>query len=120
LPDENERSTKDTVNEVVLRVADAKARDVGRGKVRIDSEVMRKLSLNVGDIIEIEGKKRTAAIVWPAYIEDQGAGIIRMDGLIRRNAGVGIGDKVVVRKAKVFPAQMVRLAPESFTYINRP
>jgi transitional endoplasmic reticulum ATPase len=115
LPDENERSTKDTVNEVVLRVADAKARDVGRGKVRIDSEVMRKLSLNVGDIIEIEGKKRTAAIVWPAYIEDQGAGIIRMDGLIRRNAGVGIGDKVVVRKAKVFPAQMVRLAPESFT-----
>jgi transitional endoplasmic reticulum ATPase len=115
LPDENERSTKDAVNEVALRVADAKARDVGRGKVRIDSEVMRKLNLNVGDIVEIEGKKRTAAIVWPAYIEDQGAGIIRMDGLIRRNAGVGIGDKVVVRKAKVSPAQMVRLAPESFT-----
>jgi len=115
LPDENEKSARDTVNEVVLRVADAKARDVGRGKVRIDSEVMRKLNLNVGDVVEIEGKKRTAAIVWPAYIEDQGAGIIRMDGLIRRNAGVGIGDKVVVRKAKVSPAQMVRLAPESFT-----
>jgi transitional endoplasmic reticulum ATPase len=115
LPDENEKSAKDTVNEVVLRVADAKARDVGRGKVRIDSEVMRKLNLNVGDIVEIEGKKRTAAIVWPAYIEDQGAGIIRMDGLIRRNASVGIGDKVIVRKAKVSPAQMVRLAPESFT-----
>ena len=115
MSDENEKSTKDAVNEIVLRVADAKARDVGRGKVRIDSEVMRKLNLNVGDVVEIEGKKRTAAIVWPAYIEDQGAGIVRMDGLIRRNAGVGIGDKVVVRKAKVSPAQMVRLAPESFT-----
>jgi len=115
LPDENEKSAKDTMNEVVLRVADAKARDVGRGKVRIDSEVMRKLNLNVGDIVEVEGKKKTAAIVWPAYIEDQGAGIIRMDGLIRRNAGVGIGDKVIVRKAKVSPAQMIRLAPESFT-----
>jgi len=115
LPDENEKSARDTVNEIVLRVADAKARDVGRGKVRIDSEVMRKLNLNVGDVVEIEGKKRTAAIVWPAYIEDQGAGIIRMDGLIRRNAGVSIGDKVVVRKAKVSPAQMIRLAPESFT-----
>jgi len=115
LPDENEKSAKDTVNEVVLRVADAKARDVGRGKVRIDSEVMRKLNLNVGDVVEVEGKKKTAAIVWPAYIEDQGAGIIRMDGLIRRNAGVGIGDKVIVRKAKVSPAQMIRLAPESFT-----
>ncbi len=115
MPDESEKSAKDSVNEVVLRVADAKARDVGRGKVRIDSEVMRKLNLNVGDVVEVEGKKRTAAIVWPAYIEDQGAGIIRMDGLIRRNAGVGIGDKVIVRKAKVSPAQMVRLAPESFT-----
>ncbi len=115
MPDENEKSAKDTMNEVVLRVADAKARDVGRGKVRIDSEVMRKLNLNVGDIVEVEGKKKTAAIVWPAYIEDQGAGIIRMDGLIRRNAGVGIGDKVIVRKAKVSPAQMIRLAPESFT-----
>ncbi|MEM0217588.1 MAG: CDC48 family AAA ATPase [Candidatus Nezhaarchaeales archaeon] len=115
MSDENEGPTKDSVSESVLRVADAKARDVGRGKVRIDSEVMRKLNLNVGDIIEIEGKKKTAAIVWPAYIEDQGAGIIRMDGLIRRNAGVSIGDKVVIRKAKVSPAQIVRLAPESFT-----
>ncbi|RLF07465.1 MAG: AAA family ATPase [Thermoprotei archaeon] len=115
MANEGERSTRDSVNEVTLRVADAKARDVGRGKVRIDSEVLRRLNLNVGDVVEIEGKKKTAAIVWPAYIEDQGAGIIRMDGLIRRNAGVSIGDKVVVRKAKVSPAQMVRLAPESFT-----
>ncbi|MDW8049995.1 MAG: AAA family ATPase, partial [Nitrososphaerota archaeon] len=110
-----EESTKDFTTEVTLKVADAKARDVGRGKVRIDSEVLRKLNLNVGDIVEIEGKKRTAAIVWPAYIEDQGAGIIRMDGLIRRNASVSIGDKVIVRRAKVSPAQIVRLAPESFT-----
>ena len=115
MPNEEKEPSKDSVNEVTLRVADAKARDVGRGKVRIDSEVLRKLNLNVGDVVEIEGKKKTAAIVWPAYIEDQGAGIIRMDGLIRRNAGVSIGDKVIVRKAKVSPAQMVRLAPESFT-----
>ncbi|MDI9620116.1 MAG: CDC48 family AAA ATPase [Candidatus Nezhaarchaeota archaeon] len=115
MTNDEEKSTKDSANEAILKVADAKARDVGRGKVRIDSEVLRKLSLNVGDVVEIEGKKKTAAIVWPAYIEDQGAGIIRMDGLIRRNAGVSIGDKVAVRKAKVSPAQMVRLAPESFT-----
>ncbi len=103
------------VKEIVLRVADAKARDVGRGKVRIDLEAMRKIGVSPGDIVEIEGKKRTAAVVWPAYTEDQGSNFIRMDGLTRRNAGVSIGDRVIVRKAKVVPATMVRLAPQSFT-----
>ncbi|MEM4700381.1 MAG: AAA family ATPase, partial [Candidatus Nezhaarchaeales archaeon] len=101
--------------EIVLRVADAKARDVGRGKVRMDLEAMRLIGVSPGDIIEIEGKKKTAAIVWPAYAEDQGSNFIRMDGLTRRNANVSIGDKVIVRKAKAVPAIMVRLAPQSFT-----
>ena len=101
--------------EVILRVADAKARDVGRGKVRIDLEAMRMIGVSPGDIVEIEGKKRTAAVVWPAYTEDQGSNFIRMDGLTRRNAGVSIGDRVTVKKAKVVPASMVRLAPQSFT-----
>jgi transitional endoplasmic reticulum ATPase len=96
-------------------VADAKARDVGRGKVRVDLEAMKAMGVSPGDIVEIEGKKKTAAVVWPAYAEDQGSDFIRMDGLARRNAGVSIGDKVTVRKAKVMPATMIKLAPQSFT-----
>ncbi|MGB9787163.1 MAG: CDC48 family AAA ATPase, partial [Infirmifilum uzonense] len=97
--------------EVVLRVAEARPRDVGRGIVRIDRGAMSKLGVDPGDVVEIEGKKITVAIVWPQALEDEGAGIVRMDGLIRRNAGVAIGDQVKIRKAKVAPAKRVVLAP---------
>lgn len=104
-----------TGNDLLLRVAESKQRDVGRGKVRIDADAMKKISVSVGDIIEIEGKRKTAAIVWPAYTEDQGMDIIRMDGLIRKNASIGIGEKVSVRKAEAKVAALVKLAPLSFT-----
>jgi transitional endoplasmic reticulum ATPase len=102
-------------NDLMLRVAESKQRDVGRGKVRIDADAMKSMGVSVGDILEIEGKRKTAAIVWPAYTEDQGMDIIRMDGLIRKNASVGIGEKVSVRKAEAKVATLVKLAPLSFT-----
>ncbi len=100
--------------ELVLRVAEAKHKDVGRGKVRIDINLLREIGVEPGDIVEIEGRRKTAAIAWPSYSEDQGQDIIRMDGLIRKNAGVSIGDKVVVRKADAKPAVLVKLAPSNF------
>ncbi len=57
------------------------------------------------------GTQRTAAVIWPARLEDEGRGRIRMDNLIRRNAGVGLGDKVVVKKAEFAEAKRVVLAP---------
>ncbi|MDD1764740.1 MAG: CDC48 family AAA ATPase [Candidatus Methanomethyliaceae archaeon] len=102
-------------NDLVLRVAESKQRDVGRGKVRIDADAMKTIGVSVGDIIEIEGKRKTAAIVWPAYTEDQGMDIIRMDGLIRKNASVGIGERLTIRKAEAKVATLVKLAPLSFT-----
>ena len=100
--------------ELVLRVAEAKHKDVGRGKVRIDINLLKRIGIEPGDVVEIIGRRTTAAIAWPSYNEDQGEDIIRMDGLIRKNAGVGIGDKVIVRKAEVKPAQRVKLAPSNF------
>mgnify|MGYP000359585624 CR=1 FL=1 len=105
------KKNKEEEVEIQLKVLEARQRDAGRGKVRIDSEAMTKLGIEPGDIIEIIGKKRTAAIAWPNYSESQGKYIIRMDSLIRRNAGVNIGDKVIVRKAKVRPASIVKIAP---------
>src|SRR5438128_10320219 len=87
--------------EVQARVADAKQRDVGHGKVRIDNETMQKLNITAGDFIEIHGKRTTVAIAWPAYAEDQGQEIVRMDGLLRRNAGGGLNEYVTIRKAEV-------------------
>ncbi len=97
--------------EVQLRVGDAKQRDVYRGIARIDQKTMEKIGVSAGDIIEIVGKRRTAATAWPAYAEDQGRGIIRMDGITRKNAGVSINEYVLVRKADVANATNIVLAP---------
>ena len=96
---------------VVLRVAEAHGRDVGRGIARIDPKVMEETGLVSGDVVEIAGKRRTAAIVWPGYAEDYGKGIIRIDGYIRNNAGVSIDEKVTVRKIEVKKAEKITLAP---------
>jgi transitional endoplasmic reticulum ATPase len=98
-------------HEASLRVADARQRDVGHGKVRIDNDTMHKLGITAGDFVEIHGKKMTVAVAWPAYAEDQGQEIIRMDGLIRRNAGVALNEYVSVRKADVKEAQAIVFAP---------
>ena len=99
------------VEEVTLKVVEAYHRDAGRGIARIDMDTMRQLGLVSGDIIEIMGRNRAAAVVWPAYPEDRGLGIIRIDGNIRGNAHVGIDDKVVISKAKSNPAVKITLAP---------
>ncbi len=97
--------------EIQLKVSEARQRDVGRGKARIDSQGMEVLGISAGDVVELRGKRMTAAVAWPAYPEDQGLGMIRMDGLIRKNAGVALNEYVTVRKADVKQAQNVILAP---------
>jgi len=92
-----------------LRVAEARARDANRGIVRIDSGVMRELSLASGDVLEITGAKKTVALVWPGYEGDSGKGLIRMDGYARNNAGVSIDDQVTVKKITVKTAERLVL-----------
>jgi transitional endoplasmic reticulum ATPase len=77
----------------------------------MDSDTMKNLNVTVGDVVEIEGKKPTAAKAWPAYPEDQGMGIIRIDGFIRKNCSVSINEYVTVKKAKADYATSVKLAP---------
>jgi transitional endoplasmic reticulum ATPase len=95
----------------VTKLSEAKQRDAGRGKARIDDGTMRVLSIVAGDIIAINGKRKTAAVAWPAYQEDQNKNIIRIDGLLRKNAGVAINEYVIVAKADVNEAKSVTLAP---------
>jgi len=97
--------------EVQSRVADAKQRDVGHDKVRVDDETMQKLAITAGDFIEVRGKRTTVAIAWPAYTEDQGQQIARMDGLLRKNAGVALNEYVTLKKAEVKDSQTIVFAP---------
>ena len=96
---------------VVLRVAEAHGRDVGRGIARIDPKAVEEMGLVPGDVVEISGKRRTVALVWPGYAEDYGKGLIRIDGYIRNNAGVSIDEKVTVMKIEAKKAVKVTLTP---------
>jgi len=106
-PEDNQNNQK----ELKLKVAEAIQNDLYRGIVRIDAEAMKELGIRIGDIVEIEGKKKTVAIAQLLPPQDYGLGIIRMDGIIRKNANATLGGYVTVRKAAVREAQKVVLAP---------
>jgi transitional endoplasmic reticulum ATPase len=92
-------------------VKEAAREDAGRGIARLSIEVMRALGLVSGDVVEIEGKKKAIAVVWPGFPQDTGFGIVRIDGTVRSNAGTGVDERVRVRKAEVGYARKVVLQP---------
>ena len=94
-----------------LKVKEALPKDVGRAIARIDPGDMNSLELEVGQIIEIKGKRKTAAKVMPCYADDRGKKIIQIDGIARENAKVGIDEKVTVKKAQEKPARKITLSP---------
>lgn len=96
---------------VTLKVQDPDPTHVGRNIVTLDRKSKEALGITSGDIVEISGTKKTAAVVWPARSEDENKDLIRMDSLIRHNAGVGLGEKVTVRKAEFKDAKKIVLAP---------
>ena len=94
---------------LTLRVAKAIPSDVGHGRARVPFD--NDLNLKPGDIIEIEGERKTAAIVWRCRPEDANLGVIRVDGIIRKNAGVSLGDRVGISKVETQPCQRLVLSP---------
>lgn len=97
------------VEDLQLRVAKAIPSDVGHGRARVPFD--NDLNLKPGDIVEITGEQKTAAIVWRCRPEDANLGVIRVDGIIRKNAGVSLGDKVTIRKVETQPCQKLILSP---------
>jgi transitional endoplasmic reticulum ATPase len=94
-----------------VTVKEAAHEDAGRGIARVSIEVMKKLGLVSGDVIEIQGKKKAAAIVWPGFQQDTGYGILRIDGNIRGNLSTGIDEKVKIRKSEAEYAKKVVIQP---------
>ncbi|MCK9631641.1 MAG: CDC48 family AAA ATPase [Methanoregula sp.] len=98
--------------EVQLRVDSAYPGDQGGGKARLDPETMLALKISPGDLVAIEGKRRTVAKVWRSLVEDWNQKKIRIDNFTRINAGVSINDTVRVAKiADEIEAKRVVLAP---------
>ena len=102
---------KKPIKEIQQKVMEALQEEAYKGIVRIDTETMREIGVRPGDIVEIEGNRKTVGIVDRAYPTDVGEAVIRMDGILRRNAKTGIGEMVKVRKAMVKEAKKIIIAP---------
>ena len=100
---------------LILKVKESLAKDVGRAIARIDPEDMTLLKLKIGDLVEIEGKKKTPVKIMPCYLEDRGQSIIQIDGLIRENSQCSIDEKVVINTIRYELASMVTLLPLTFS-----
>lgn len=96
---------------LILKVKEALPKDAGRVIARIDPEDIKALGLEVGEIIEIEGKRKTPAKVMPCYLEDRGKKIIQIDGISRENAQIGLDEKVKIYKVGCKPASKIILSP---------
>jgi len=94
-----------------MRVGEAKQRDVGKRRARIEPESMEYLHVEPGDMVEILGKRPSCAIVWPTDDDDKEPDMIRIDGQTRKNVGVSVNDLVTVRKIVAKPAKSVVLMP---------
>jgi transitional endoplasmic reticulum ATPase len=95
-----------------LKVDSAYPEDQGGGKARLDPDTMLQLRLSPGDLIYIEGKRRTVAKVWRMMVNDWNQGKIRIDSFTRANAEVSIGDRVQIAKVtEEIEAERVVFAP---------
>ncbi len=98
-------------NGINVTVKEAAREDAGRGIARVSMDAMRALGLVSGDVIEIQGKRKANAIVWPGFAEDTGRSIVRIDGSTRGNAGTGVDEQVQIRKVQAAVAKRVVIQP---------
>jgi len=94
-----------------MRVGEAKQRDIGKKRARIGPDAMDYLQVSPGDVIQINAKKSTCAIVWPTDEDEKYPDTIRIDGQTRKNLDVALSDVVEIKKILTKPAKAVTLMP---------
>ncbi|MDD3472035.1 MAG: CDC48 family AAA ATPase [Syntrophaceae bacterium] len=111
--------TKTEKGEVKLRVSEALSKDIGRAFARMGPEDLEKIDANVGDIVEVTGKRKTVCRAMPAYKEMRGQSRVQLDGISRQNAKAGIDESVVVKKINCKPGEKIVLSPINVTTSER-
>ena len=105
--------------EIRLKVSEALSKDVGRAFARMDPADMARLGVAIGDILEVEGKRRAVCKVLPAFKEIRGQGRVQLDGISRDNAGAGLDEHVTLRVTEHAPAERITLSPTNITPTER-
>ena len=100
-----------SVDPLQMRVGEAKQRDIGKKRARIGPDAMDYLQVSPGDVIQINSKKSTCAIVWPTDEDEKYPDTIRIDGQTRKNLEVALSEVVEIKKIITKPAKSVTLTP---------
>jgi len=98
-------------NDKAIKVAELKPGETGKGIARLDPELMDIFEFKTGDIIQIDGTKKTVVKVLRGAPEDANRGIIRIDGSTRRNAGTSIDERVGLKKITAKNAEKISFSP---------
>ena len=98
-------------NDKAIKVAELKPGETGKGIARLDPALMDIFEFKTGDIIQIDGAKRTVVKVLRGAPEDANRGIIRIDGSTRRNAGTSIDERVGIKKVTAKNAEKITFSP---------
>jgi hypothetical protein len=98
-----------------LTVDSAYPGDQGLGKIRLEPETMLILKVSPGDIVEVEGKRRTVATIWRSLVQDWNTRKARLDKFTCFNAGVKIGDTIKISKivSKIEATKIILVIPKS-------
>jgi transitional endoplasmic reticulum ATPase len=95
--------------ELNLIVTEASTKDVGKGFVRVDPDLLKQMNADAGDIVEITGKRTTVARLMPSLSADRRRNVVMIDGITRKNARVSLDDKVKLSKIDALPASSVTI-----------
>jgi len=102
-------------NKVILKVKEAIGKDVGRAIARMDPKDMKIMGLEPGDIVLLEGKRKTPVKIMPCFQEERGKQILQIDGITRENSQAGIDEKIKIEQTVTKAAAKIRLRPETAT-----
>jgi transitional endoplasmic reticulum ATPase len=112
-------TTSTAAQEITLKVSESTGKDVGRGLARVDPADMTRLGVDIGDVVEVAGRKTAVCKLLPAFKEQRGQGRIQIDGIVRENAGLALGESAVIHRATTQPAVEVVLDPLGYSPSGR-
>lgn len=100
-----------------LKVTEALPEDVGKGLARLDPEDIKALNGVLGDLIEIDGTRKTVARITGTFPDFYGKKVIQIDGITRANAKSNLGEVVRIKKIPRKTATTVLISPLDFTNV---
>jgi transitional endoplasmic reticulum ATPase len=106
-------SNRNVSEKFTLQAMETSFRNVGYGIVRAHQVDMVHLGCSNGDIVQLEGNRKTVARIMVS--EEGKQGFIEIDGIIRKNAEIVIGEQVYICKATYNYAQSVTIVPSART-----